>query len=28
VREFQERERLPLTPLPDWGGTAIFSRSG
>jgi O-methyltransferase len=26
VREFQGRTGLPLTPLPDWGGTAVFAR--
>ena len=26
VREFQDRTGVPLTPLPDWGGTAILSR--
>lgn len=28
VREFQHESGLPLTPIPDWGGTAIFARPG
>jgi O-methyltransferase len=28
VREFQVRSGVPVTPLPDWGGTAVLSRPG
>lgn len=28
VREFQDETGVPLVPIPDWGGTAIFARPG